>query len=623
MKTLLAALIVLSASSPDLRPDPYFRVTVVDEETGRPVPLIELRTVNDLRFYTDSAGVVAFHEPGLMEQSVYFYVSGHGYEFPADGFGFRGRKLTTTPGGSAELKIRRINIAERLYRITGAGIYAESVRVGQTPPIRASLLNAQVTGSDSVQVALLGGRIHWFWGDTNRPSYPLGLFHAPGATSRLPADGGLDPNTGVDLDYFTGPDGFAKATCKMPGEGPTWIDGLAVVSDADGRERLLAHYVKVKPPLTVYQQGLAEFNPISHEFEPRLLLPESAVSLPGGHPFRHQTEDGVHIYFAKPFPVVRVLATPVAVLNPDQYESFTCLAEGSREAEPILDRDSNGGLRYSWKRNTPPFTPDLQKKLLVAGKLQPLECLYQVRDILTNKPVVIHNGSVNWNAHRRRWILIASEIYGTSLLGEVWYAEADTPVGPWAYARKIVTHQKQSFYNPKHHPFFDQQNGEVIFFEGTYTHSFSGNDERTPRYEYNQIMYRMTLSDQRLALPAAVYRESFKAGERLVPSSPAVTDGTFRRVAFFAYDRPVDKSIPVYAEETESETILATGQDAKTKGPVLFYALSPEHEQRPSGCVPLFELQDKKGRRSYSTTERAPPEMNRSDRPIGYVWPAP
>ena len=30
-----------------------------------------------------------------------------------------------------------------------------------------------------------------------------------------------------------------------------------------------------------------------------------------------------------------------------------------------------------------------------------------------------------------------------------WYAEADTPRGPWVYvARKIVTHDKYSFYNP-------------------------------------------------------------------------------------------------------------------------------------------------------------------------------
>ena len=44
----------------------YFTIRVVDEDTGRGVPLVELRTVNDIRLWTDSAGVVALREPGLM-----------------------------------------------------------------------------------------------------------------------------------------------------------------------------------------------------------------------------------------------------------------------------------------------------------------------------------------------------------------------------------------------------------------------------------------------------------------------------------------------------------------------------------------------------------------------------
>ena len=38
----------------------------------------------------------------------------------------------------------------------------------------------------------------------------------------------------------------------------------------------------------------------------------------------------------------------------------------------------------------------------------------------------------------------------------------------------------------------------MIYFEGTYTHTFSGNEHRTPRYDYNQIMYRLDLADERL-----------------------------------------------------------------------------------------------------------------------------
>ena len=74
---------------------------------------------------------------------------------------------------------------------------------------------------------------------------------------------------------------------------------------------------------------------------------------------------------------------------------------------------------------------------------------------------------MNWNAYRQRWIMIATQIHGTSNLGEVWYAEADTPLGPWTYARKIATHERYDFYNPKQHPYFDQNGGRLIYFEGT------------------------------------------------------------------------------------------------------------------------------------------------------------
>ena len=74
--------------------------------------------------------------------------------------------------------------------------------------------------------------------------------------------------------------------------------------------------------------------------------------------------------------------------------------------------------------------------------------------------------------------MIAVESFGSSsFLGEVWFAEADTPLGPWVYARKIVTHEKYSFYNPKQHPMFDKENGRIIYFEGTYTTMFSGNHD--------------------------------------------------------------------------------------------------------------------------------------------------
>ncbi len=133
--------------------------------------------------------------------------------------------------------------------------------------------------------------------------------------------------------------------------------------------------------------------------------------------------------------------------------------------------------------------------------MKPEEARFQLHDVETGKAVMAHRGSVYFNAFRQRWIMIAVQADGSSPLGEIWYSESDSLQGPWRHARKIATHDKYSFYNPKQHPQFDQQAGRFIFFEGTYTHTFSGNTEITPRYDYNQILYRLDLADERLKLP--------------------------------------------------------------------------------------------------------------------------
>ena len=199
----------------------YFKIQVVDRQTGRGVPLVELRTTNSIRYFTDSSGIVAFHEPGLMNREVFFFVESHGYEFPKDGFGFRGTRLKTTAGASAVIKIDRLNIAERLYRITGQGIYRDSVLTGQTAALDNPVLNGQVTGQDSVYTCLYHGRLFWLWGDTNRPSYPLGHFWTAGAFSDLPAAGGLDPAVGVNLEYFVDDKGFSRPLCRLSAQSVT------------------------------------------------------------------------------------------------------------------------------------------------------------------------------------------------------------------------------------------------------------------------------------------------------------------------------------------------------------------------------------------------------------------
>lgn len=493
----LLSLFVVAAGTAAEPSAAYFAVKVVDEATGRGVPLVELRTVNQILYVTDSSGLAAINEPGLLGQTVFFHVKSHGYEFPKDGFGFRGVRLKVEAGGEATVKLRRRNIAERLYRVTGAGIYRDTVLLGRQPPLQQPLLNGRVFGSDSVVNAVYHGKIYWFWGDTNRPSYPLGNFHVPGATSELPGQGGLEPEVGVDLEYFVDDQGFAKETAKLPGPGPTWINGLVALND-DGRQRLFATYAKIEPPLKVYERGLVEFNDRSRQFELRTKFDLDAPALPHGHPFLHKDGDVSYIYFADPLPNIRVKADVDHLHDPATYETFSCFRAGSRADAIELDRDDAGRLRYTWKTDTVPMSPKLQSELIAAKRIRREEARFHIVDADTEKPVVPHRGTVAWNAYRNRWIMIFTETFGTSVLGEVWLAESDELTGPWHRAKKIVTHDKYSFYNPKHHTMFDKDDGRIIFFEGTYTTTFSGNSNPTPRYDYNQVMYQLDLSDPRL-----------------------------------------------------------------------------------------------------------------------------
>jgi hypothetical protein len=455
-----------------------------------------------MRYVTDSNGIVALDEPGLVGRTVFFHVKSHGYAVPKDGFGYRGAKIRITEGGNTQVKIKRINIAERLYRVTGEGIYRDSLLVGEPVPIKRPLLNAQVFGSDSVLSAVFRGKIYWFWGDTNRPGYPLGNFHTPGATSLLPDEGGLDPNLGIDLDYFLDSKGFAKETARMPGSGPTWLSGLVTLSGKEKGERLFAAYVKIRDGLTEYERGIVEFNPTTQKFEKVVEFDLQAPIRPSGHPFRHKVGGVEYVYFADPVPLVRVRAEPDRFASVADYEAFSCLKEGTRLDDFKLDRAEDGTLRYAWKKNTPPLGPRNQARWIRAGHLKAEEARPYLKDGAAGKPVVAHRGSVYWNDYRRRWVMIFVEVGGSSShLGEVWYAEADAPEGPWVNLKKILTHERYSFYNPKQHSMFDQHDGRVIYFEGTYSHTFSGNSDQTPRYDYNQIMYKLDLSDSRLALP--------------------------------------------------------------------------------------------------------------------------
>jgi ABC-type transporter Mla MlaB component len=536
----------------------YFTIRVVDEKTGRGVPLVELRTVNKTAWWTDSNGIVAFDEPGLMDMEVFFFVSSPGYKYPGDLLGNRGVKLKPTHGDSATIKIKRLNIAERLYRITGQGIYRDSVLVGRSVPIKQPALNGQVMGQDTVIATPYRGKIYWFWGDTDRASYPLGNFGASGATSELPGHGGLDPGIGVDLTYFVDDTGFGKPMCQLPGPAAHWIEGPFTIRDGQGAERLVTRVANQTHlgdaeswDLMIFNNERAVFEPVKHwnVHDPH----ESA------HPF-HARVDGVEYFYL--FPNWRVKADLKSIQDLTNYEALTCVAgDGMFHSNKTeIDRDAADRPRYRWKAGADRLHPNRVRELISAGKLKPEESWIDLFDFETGERIEAAGGSVCWNDFRRRWVML-NEL---TKAGEIWFAEADTPAGPWVYARRVVTHGDYNFYNPTQHPFFDQEGGRLVYFEGTYSDFFSGARSQTPRYDYNQVMYRLALDDPRLALPVAVYHvrgtngiahlwlrdqvEAAEAWERI------------EDVAFFALPPTCHGSdlVPVYATEKNGTVLSLT-----------------------------------------------------------------
>lgn len=602
----------------------YFKITVVDDQTGRGVPLVELKTVNQISSWTDSNGIIAFDEPGLMNREVFFHVHSHGYEYPKDGFGNRGLRLKPVNGQSVTVRIRRLNIAERLYRTTGQGIYRDSLLTGHAVPLRRPVLNGEVLGQDTVIVTPYRGKLYWFWGDTDRASYPLGNFAASGATSELPGQGGLDPSVGVDLTYFVDATGFSKRMCPDFGPGLHWIENVMVLPDETGQERLAARVSSQKGLMPAYAWHLALFNDEKEIFESRVKW-EITEGHDSSHPFRARVNGAEYLYL---YPNWRVQADLQSLSDLSRYEAFTCVAgDGKLTGDAAeIQRDSAGRAQYTWKAGADRLHPGQIERLINLNKLKATESWISLYDIESGQPIPAGRGSVFWNQFRHRWIMLVS-----SQPGEIWFAEADTPTGSWVYARRVVSHQDYNFYNPTQHPFFDQDGGRVIYFEGTYTASFSAAKIKTPRYDYNQVMYRLLLDDARLNLPVAIYRVAQPKGPiRYLPREKIPNEswasGQVNDLAFFALspERGQGGAIPIFDQTVDGENRLVFSP-SHDKSELLFFIL-PAQTSEPGGLqpidamiAPLLEYQTDRGR-VYSTPDRADPAWKQVGEPLGSVW---
>ncbi len=484
---VVAALLLAPAAPPNA---PWAEVRVTDTATGRGVPLVELLTVHGDRFVTDSAGRVAYQEPETMGREVYFTVRGHGYGVKKDGFGFAGAKVTPQPGKVSEIKVSRAVPAERLCRLTGEGRFRDTELLGYPSPLPASPNPGRIAGQDSVQSAIYRGKAFWFWGDTNRHDYPLGLYRTAGATTPIPTPA-FDPSAGLPYDYFVNPKtGFARAMIPLPErpDGVVWVFCMCVVPDATRTERLVTHYTRRKGLVDELEHGIALYDDAKDIFVPVKQLPLSEKwRRPSGHPIPYSDRGKAYLLFGSPTPNVRVPATLEAVCDPDRYEAFACELE-------------NGTPTWRWQKDRPPTDSKTELGWVKAGKLKAEHARFCPADAAKSaERVELHSGSVQWNEYRKRWVMLAGQVGGTSHLGEVWYAEADEPTGPFRTAVKVATHERQTFYNVVHHAILDRDGGRTIHFEGTFTHDFSGNPDRVPRYDYNQVLYRLDLGAEALA----------------------------------------------------------------------------------------------------------------------------
>lgn len=427
------------------------RIEIVEQGSGWPVPLVELRTTHQARFVSDNAGRIAFDLPELMGRETWFEVHGHGYEAEADGFGMRGVRLKPEPGRTLRVEVKRTILARRIGRLTGAGLFAESQKLGLERDRRESGL----VGQDSVQNAVHRGRLFWFWGDTTPAKYPLGIFDGTGATTAPSPAPPLAPPLRFPLAYFTDGTGAPRGIAPMPGSGPTWVTGVTSVPDASGSPRLVCAYVKIKPPLEAYEWGLAVWDEEKSVFQKlKTIWTKSDVArkappIPEGHPVTWRDATGKEwLLFGNPFPTLRCPAT---------FEAW---------------QDAK-----TWERLTPPAN--------LAG-----------RHGETVKP---HSGSIAWHPWRQRWVTVFMQAFGKpSAFGELWYAESDAPTGPWGAAVKVLSHDNYTFYNPRLHIEFTPSGSPQLFFEGTYTMQFADHAAPTPRHDYNQILYRLDLDDAAL-----------------------------------------------------------------------------------------------------------------------------
>jgi hypothetical protein len=578
----------------------YVEIEVLDDETGRGVPLVEVRLADDTlgeagRWVTDSAGRIVI-DPLDVPSEATASVFSHGYTFADAEITLTGRA-----GDRTTLMAHRDNLAERLYRVTGGGIYRSSVLLGRDVPLASPVINGLVLGQDSVFSVVHRGALFWIWGDTNRPAYPLGNFRTSGATSVLPVDGGLDPEEGIDLTYFVGADGFSRAMAPVetvPGEGVTWLGGLVSVPGDDGEDHLFATFGKYLSLSERTRFGMLAYDDDAERFVDGVDFVGSDAHFPDDNGFIVEVGGANWLYYENG---IRIPARAEAMLDPARYQAFTPLV-----GDAVVRVD--GFPEYAWRAGEANAVRE------TSGLLERERLVGHVVDVETGRSIDVHgNGALDPSTFLGRYVrLITPRI----ALGQTWIAISDTPMGPWVVARRLLSHPNYTFYNPRQHPALARDHGRRIYFDGTYVTTFSGNDDPTPRYDYNQVMYAVDLDDPALALPMPVYEN--ERGElgtlRVIDRGDAPI-----AAAFLAPEREAEGTLPVWwsGPSCEPRQLRIGGTPAT---PPVFWALPAEastashqsvlYERWPEDDeAPSYGIEDDGPSRAFAVVWRNPIEV--------------
>ena len=303
---------------------------------------------------------------------------------------------------------------------------------------------------------------------------------------------------------------------------------------------MFAAYAKIRPPMDDLR---AEGSPSStrrHAGSPK--SPTIPLDAPG--PSRSATRSSTrsggveYVYFADPYPLVRVRADVEDLLHLERYEAFTCLLPGSRPGRPEHrpGRRRLGPLRLAAgapAARRPGAGPAGQVRRR-SGRPTPCSTL---RDVETGRPVVAHRGSVYWNDYRGRWVMIAVEIGGRvvepgrGLVRRGRHAARPLGLRPEGrHPRRVQLLQPQAAPHVRQGRRPDRSSSR-----GRTPTTFSGNTDPTPRYDYNQVDVQAR-PDRPPPQPA---RPDLRRGAELRTGKSA------HAVAFFALDGPGPGTIAV------------------------------------------------------------------------------